>query len=159
MSESADIAPIEVEATPAAVLTLPTGEIVDLSDPSSCARALTAVREIEMQVRGVKDAIIETLSDEAKRRGENTIELEDGTRIEVKRNYEIAWDHQQLEDELREAGMPEERIREIIVEEVSYSVKAVEANRASKANPTYAEAIEKARTRTEKRPTISLPRG
>ena len=139
-------------------LTLPTGEIVDLADADSCAKALAAVREIEAHVREVKGAIIEALSEEAKRRGENVIELSDGSRVQVKRNYEISWDTEKLENDLMALGMPEERIREIVVQEVTYSVKAVEANKAAKANPEYAKVIESARSETERRPTISIPR-
>lgn len=147
------------EVASQALIVLPTGELVDLSDPSSCAKALAAVREIESQVREVKGAIVDSLTEEAKRRGENTIELEDGTRIQVKRNYEVEWDTEMLEQDLLAAGMPEQRIREIVVETVSYTVKAVEANKVAKANPAYAEAIGRARSETERRPTISIPRG
>lgn len=140
-------------------IVLPTGELVDLTDPASCAKALAAVREIESHLKEVRGAIIEAFVEEAKRRGENVIELPDGSRVAVKRNYDIHWDAQKLEDELRAAGMPEERIREIVVEEVTYSVKATEANKAAKANPDYALAVGAARSEVEKRATISLPRG
>lgn len=138
---------------------LPSGEIVDLSSPDSCAQALARIREMESQLREVKGAIVDRFAEERQLRGVDEIELEDGTVVKVKRNYEIEWDAQQLEAELRAAGMPEDRIREIIVEEVSWTVKAVEANKAAKRNVDYAAAIARARSEVEKRPTISLPRG
>jgi hypothetical protein len=140
-------------------LVLPTGEVVDLADPASCAVALARVNELQSYLAEMKGAITEAFIEEARRRGKNEIELGDGTSVKVTHNYDLHWDHQALEDALRAAGMPEERIREIIVEEVSWKVKAVEANKAAKANPEYAEAVESARTTVEKRPTISLPRG
>ncbi len=140
-------------------LVLPTGELVSLDSPEQCAAALASLRDIEQFVKEAKAAIVGALSEEAQRRGQNSFALADGTQVVVRRNYDIQWDAQQLEADLRAAGMPEERIREIVVEEVSWSVKAVEANKAAKANPESAEAVAAARSEVEKRPTISLPRG
>jgi hypothetical protein len=150
------LAEVEVVSTE---LILPTGELVDLSDPASCAHALAAIREMEQHLKEVKGAIVDVFAAERERRGVDEIELPDGTAVKVKRNYEIAWDAEQLEEDLRAAGMPEDRIREIVVEEVSHTVKAVEANKSAKRNAEYAAAIARARTEVEKRPTISLPRG
>lgn len=150
---------VEVEATPSTELVLPTGELVALDDPASCAHALARVREMESFLKEAKGAITQALVEEAERRGNNTIECADGSRIQVKRSYDLGWDTEKLEQDLLALGMPEERIREIIVPKVEYVVKAVEANKAAKANPQYAEVIESAKTKTERRPTISLPRG
>lgn len=155
---------IDTEALPPAVvssteLVLPTGELVDLSNPTSCAHALVAIREMESMLKEVKGAIVDAFAEERRIRGVDEIELEDGTFVKVKRNYDVVWDHVQLEKDLREAGMPEERIREIIVEEVSWTVKTVEANKSAKRNADYAKAIASARSEVDKRPTISLPRG
>ena len=154
----AELVPVVEEVT-STELVLPTGQIINLDDPASCAEALIVVREIESHMKEVKAAIVDRLAEEAKRRGENVFELPDGQRVAVKRNYDVEWDHVGLEADLRAAGMPEERIREIIPEEVSYSVKAVEANKAAKANPEYAKAVASARSEVDKRPSISLPRG
>ena len=107
----------------------------------------------------VKGSVTQAFVDHATRLGKNDIPLGDGTSVKVTKTYDLQWDHHTLEEALRAAGMPEERIGEIIVEEVSYKVKAIEANKAAKANPEYEAAVEAARTKVEKRPTISLPRG
>ena len=117
------------------------------------------VREQEQHLREIKSWITDVFAEEALRRGENVVPLSDGSSVTVKKNYETVWDAEQLEEDLRAAGMPEDRIAQIIVQEVTHTVKAVEANKAKKANPAYAEAIERARSQTEKKPTISLPRG
>jgi len=57
---------------------------------------------------------------------------------------------------LRAAGMPEDRIREVVVEEVSWTVAAVKANQAARANPEYAAAVDRARQVVETRPTIAI---
>ena len=145
--------------TTATELVLPTGELVDLSDPASCAHALVAIREMEFMLREVKGAIVDRFAEERRIRGVDEIELPNGDVVKVTRKYKIQWDVEQLEEDLRAAGMPEDRIREVIVEEVTHTVKAVEANKAAKRNAEYAEAIARARTEIEERPTISLPRG
>ncbi|HSE45685.1 MAG TPA: hypothetical protein VLA89_10210 [Gemmatimonadales bacterium] len=149
----------EIEARPAMELVLPSGELVDLSSPDSRAYALNRIREMESQLKEVKGAIVDAFAEDRERLGVDEIELEDGSVVKVTRRYDIVWDHQQLEDDLRAAGMPEERIREIIVEEVTWTVKATEANKAAKRNADYAKAVKRAREEVEKRPTISLPRG
>ena len=151
--------PTELEIRRPAEVVLPSGEIIDLSDPDACAKALVVVREQEQHLREVKSWITDVFAEEALRRGENVVPLSDGTSVTVKKNYETTWDAEQLEEDLRAAGMPEDRIAQIIVQEVTHTVKAVEANKAKKANPAYAEAIERARSQTDKKPTISLPRG
>ena len=158
MSEEIAIVPKEL-VLPSGELVLPSGELVDLSNPSSRAYALSRIRDMEQQLKEVKGAIVDAFAEDRARLGVDEIELEDGSYVKVKRNYDIAWDHVQLEKDLREAGMPEERIREIIVEEVSWTVKTVEANKAAKRNAEYAKAVASARSEVEKRPTISLPRG
>lgn len=149
----------EIEVIEQRPIVLPTGELVDLSDMASCATALAAVREIEQHIKEVRGAIVDAFAAERERRGVDEIELPDGTVVTVKRKYDVVWDAEGLEEELRALEMPEERIREIIIEEVSRTVKTVEANKSARRNAAYAEAIARARTEVEKRPTISLPRG
>lgn len=140
-------------------IVLPTGELVNLNDPESCALALARVNEVLSFLSEVKGAIIESFIEHSKKLGSSEIPLGDGTSVKVTKTYDLQWDHHALEADLRAAGMPEERISEIVVEEISYKVKAIEANKAAKANPEYEKIIEAARTKVEKRPTISLPRG
>lgn len=147
------------ELEPRQEVVLPTGELVDISDPLSCALALPKVRDLISQLYELKGAIDAALAEEALRQGENTFALSDGTRVQVRKNYDTTWDVEQLEDDLRKAGMPEERISQVVVEVVTHTVAAKEANKAAKANPAYAEAIENARSKVEKRPTISVSKG
>ena len=55
--------------------------------------------------------------------------------------------------------MSEERIREIVVEEVSYRVAAAEAKKAASVNAAYAEAVAGARKEVPKRPSVTVERG
>jgi hypothetical protein len=158
LQASAGMTEIEV-ARPAEVI-LPTGEIVDMSDPASLAQAYEKVREIEQTLREIRGFIIEGVAAYAEHRGAGkTIHLESGLKITLKGGEDIRWDAQQLEGDLREAGMDEDRIREIVIEEISYRVSANEAKKAASVNPAYAAAVERARHAAPARPTISVSRG
>jgi hypothetical protein len=148
-----------VETAPSTSLVLPSGELVDLNDPASMAHALARVREMQSFLKEVNGMIVDAFAEHRRVHGVDEIELENGDVVKVTAKHALVWDAHQLEEDLREAGMPEERIREIIVEETTYTVKAVEANKAAKRNVDYARAVENARTKVEQRPTISLPRG
>jgi hypothetical protein len=149
----------EIVTQQSAELVFPTGEVVDTSTPEGLAYALARVREIDAFAREAKGRLTDMISELARQGGDNVIRLEGGLEIKVQRKYEPAWDIEGLEEALLEAGMSEKRISEIIETTVVRTVKAVEANKAAKANPEYAEIIAAHRTDEEKRPTISLPRG
>lgn len=149
----------ELVPQPSTELILPTGEAIDTTTPEGLAYALARVREIDAFAREAKGRLTDMISELARQGGDNTIRLADGSEVKVTRKYEPTWDIEGLEEALLEAGMPETRISEIIETTVVRTVKAVEANKAAKANPEYAEIISAHREDVEKRPTISLPRG
>lgn len=148
----------ELEVTRTEVA-LPDGTLVDLRDPAQCAWALLYVRDLESKLKDFKGNFTDALKAESERVGSKTLYLEDGQKVEIKGGSETLWDAQQLEADLRAAGMDEKRIREIVIEEITYTVSAREAGKAARANKVYAEAVERARTVTEKRPSISINRG
>lgn len=146
-----------VEAVDADRLLVPwTGEVVDANDAHSCIRALASVRHMEAQVAEAKRGLTEAIVEQSGILGTKTITLDDGRKGVVSGTSETVYDAQGLERELRAAGMPETRIREIVVEEVSYKVVAVEAKKAAAANPAYREIIERNRTVHDKKPYVSL---
>ena len=136
-----------------------TGELVNLADEVSCALALDAVRDFERQLREAKSALTEAIIERAMVLGVRSFVLPDGRRAEVSAGTEIVYDAQAVENGLRAAGMPEERIAEIIEEQVSYRVRAVQAKRAAAANPAYAAIIEAAKTEQPRNRYVSLKRG
>jgi hypothetical protein len=54
--------------------------------------------------------------------------------------------------------MPEERIREIVVETITYAVAAVKAKQAAGANPAYEAVIEAHKRVEEKKPYVTISR-
>lgn len=140
-------------------LVLPgTGELVALNDEVACVQALVALRDYERQFREAKAQLTAAIVERARMLGTQTLTLPDGSKASLKGGDEITYDAQMIEDQLRQLGMPEERIREIVVEEVSYRVSAREAKRAAAANPEYEAVIEGAKTTVEKSTYISVQR-
>jgi hypothetical protein len=135
-----------------------TGELVRLEDAISCAQALDALRKHEQDVREAKTILQRAIFEVAKQRGVRSITLPDGRRADVKGDIEIVYDAEAIERGLREAGMPEDRISEIIEETVSYRVRVVEAKKAAAANPEYAAVIEAGKNEVPTRPSVTIRR-
>ena len=126
------------------------GQVVNLDDPPEVAAALGSVRDLERALREVKSELTAALVYASRRLGTKTLHLENAT-VEIKGGSTTIYDPMEIESGLREAGMPEERIREIVKETVSYSVDAVKAKQAAGANSIYAAIISK-HSRVEEKP-------
>ena len=104
---------------PGTDLVLPSGELVSLGDTAACVRALDELRDLESRIRELKGMLTDAIQDESRRQGTKTLTLNGGIQALVKGGEKVLWDAQALEAGLREAGMGEERIRQIVIEEVS----------------------------------------
>lgn len=132
------------------------GEAVDLNDERAVALALRSIRELEDALKQAKAVLNDALVARAKVFGSRTLHLDGIGKVEVKGGTETTYAAEEIERELREAGMPEERIREVVKETVTYTVNAVEAKRCAAVNPVYAEIIERHTTKREKRAYASV---
>lgn len=138
---------------------LPDGQLVDLTNPTDVALRLDDLRTLESRIKDAKSVLVDALAEYAEHAGAGkTLNLSGGVRAVLKNDTRILWDAQHLEVSLRAAGMPEERIREIVVEEISWTVKAAEAKKAASVNPNYAAAVNEARTEIPQRPSVTVER-
>jgi hypothetical protein len=150
--EGADMSEMTTE-----VVILPaSGEQIDLNDLAQVCRAFQSVKEIESQLREAKGVLRDAVLHHSSLLGSKTMHVAGGGKVEVKGGTVTQYDAESIETDLRAAGMPEERIREIVVETVTYSVKAAEAKKAASANPVYAEIIARHRQVFEARATVSV---
>ena len=133
------------------------GEIVPLDDPAKVAIALDSVRDLERNLREIKSELTAVIVYHAQVQGTKTLHL-DGVDATIKSGSKTEYDPEAIEQGLREAGMPEERIREIVKETISYSVDAVKAKQAAGANPAYAAVIEANRQVIEAPPYVTIKR-
>lgn len=135
-----------------------TGEIVDLEDPLACALALVSIRDLEGELRMLKLRLSEAIAEEAARQGTKTLELNAEWKAVLSGGTEVTWNAERLEQALTEAGMPPERVGQIVERVVTFKVNAVEAKRAAGANPEYAFLVEACRTEVETPPRVSVRR-
>lgn len=133
------------------------GTLVDLNDPEQVAIALDDVRDLEYQFRAIKTDLTRALVHASEVQGTKTLHLP-GVTVTIKSGAEYEYDAEEIELGLRAAGMPEDRIREVVKETVSYKVDAVKAKQAEGANPVYGEVIEAGRRKVEKPPSATISR-
>lgn len=134
------------------VLVVPgTGAAVNLNEPREVAVALQDVRGLEARFREVKRILTDALVAHWGHVGSaKTFTVGGGRTVEIRGGPEYHYDATAIRDDLLAAGMPEERVSEIVVETVSYQVKAVEAKKAAKANKVYRDIIMRHTTEIEK---------
>ncbi len=132
-----------------------TGEIVDMADPVSVARALDTLRDFKRQVADIEEMLADRLRQERATQGTRQLNY-DGVEVKFGADSFAVYDAEALEYRLRDAGMPEDRISEIIVATVERKVRAVEAKKAAAVNPAYAEAVELSREVVEKRQSVTV---
>lgn len=137
-------------------LIIPTGELVELEDPQQVARALETLRSFEQQIREAKAELTFVLVEYSRHLGSRTITFENGQRAIIKGGSETHYDAEAIMEGLRQMGMSEARLSEIVQETVSYKVNAVEAKRAANANPDYAAVIDEHSRQVERRHSVEL---
>ena len=143
-------------APPTEVLSPLTGELIPVGDLDTIAKTILEIRDLEGKLARAKRELSDVFVRKSLVDGEKTFHLE-SAKVEVKKNAKSkSYDAEQIETQLREAGMPEKRIREIVVETTTYSVRAVEAKKAAAANPTYATIIDDNTTEHETTQYVSI---
>lgn len=121
-----------------------TGELIDLDDPAQVAYGLEQVRETKRILEAMRATLEELLVEESRRQGTKTLQLENGLTARVEGGTRIEWDDpQQLAHELKEAGLPQERLTEAVYPVVEWKVVWKVVDRLARANPDYRAAIER----------------
>lgn len=138
-------------------LVLPqTGVLVNLEDEREVAVAYRDLNRLKLQIQEAERVLRQALAARSAVLATKTLYIEGVGKVELRGNTVIEYDPKEIEDGLRALGCPEETIREIVVETISYKVDGNRARRAASANPEYARVIEGARRVVEKIPTISI---
>jgi hypothetical protein len=121
------------------------GVLIDLRDPNAVAGALDQVRDMKHQLDSCRAILEQVLRLEAVRQGTKTLHLDKCDAV-ISGGEVVEYDGEQLALLLDEAGMPPERVNEIVQLIVTYKVNAAKAKQAAGANPAYAVALEQTRS-------------
>lgn len=124
----------------------------------ACAQALDDIRDFERVLAEIKGALTRSIVQHSEDIGLLTFELPDGRKAEVVTRPDIVYDAEAIEEGLRAAGMPEERISAIVKEEVSHKVVAKEAKKAAAANEQYAAVINANKESMPRNPSVTIRR-
>jgi hypothetical protein len=124
------------------------GELIDLRDPQQVAAGLQHVRDAKNHLDRVRQLLESVLRLEAMRQGTKTLHLGRLDAV-VTGGVKVEYDGEELIRLLEAAGMPEDRVLELVVPVVTYKVNATKAKAAAAANPAYAEALGRTRTVVE----------
>ncbi len=142
-------------ALPDELLNPISGELVPVRDLPAVAISLTDLRDLKAQVQDAISAFSEAVIQESRRQGTKTLNVGDVT-LKVSADSEVVWDVEFLTDALRAAGLPEERIDELVTMTVTYTVNGSVARQLAGASPEYAEVIEAAKRRVPKKVYVSV---
>ena len=138
-----DKADIEVPETQTIEMIPWTGEQVDISKPQEASKALRLAQNFYYELRAFQDRCRQTLRDESDRLGQRTFET-GGYKVEVDSqdaSMETTYDVQRLWDDLLAAGLPVERLSELIHYEPKVDGRII---RQLVKNPAYQIIVEAA---------------
>lgn len=131
-----------------------TGELVATANLDQVVQNLDQLREMRRRIGDVFADFAAVVIEASRQRGKRTLTA-GGFDIEITGGWELDWDTDVLE-ELRAAGMTEERFNELVVPTLTYKVNARVANQISAANPVYKAIIDRARKRIPKRQYVNF---
>ena len=101
------------------------------------AVAIRDVQKFKAQVAEADRRLREALAERASVLGTKTLYVDGVGKFELKGGQEVHYDAHAIEEGLRELGCPEEVIREVVVETITYKVDGRRAKSAAAANPEY----------------------
>ena len=131
------------------------GEVLDLDNPEDLATAFDRLATLNAQVQTARTLVVEAFVSYRVKQGLAGTFRTGNAEVKISESDTITWDLAVLR-ELHGAGLPVGRWQELVTETVETKVSATVAKQIAKANPVYAEIIERAQTRTPKRPSVSV---
>ena len=146
-SDELEEAALKIVENPSYVIPF-TGEQIDLRKPEEVAAALGSVRQAKSLLDEVRGFLSAVLRLESRRRGTKTLRYGD-LEVEIRGGSKPDYDIELLRSGLAEAGCPDGRIEEVIKTEVRYTVDWRIIRQLEGANPEYAAAIARARSRVD----------
>jgi hypothetical protein len=135
------------ELEPANLTVVPVlGTVVNVDNPTHVAETIADVDQAVELLREMRDMLVGLVVDEASRQGTKTLHLEDGIIAKVSGGSRPEYDLETLADQLRDAGLPEDRLEQLIVPRVEYKLDQAVARQLRGANPAYRQALDECRT-------------
>lgn len=133
------------------------GVLVNLRDEREIAIAYRDLKKLKEQVAEAERILREAMRERSEVLATKTFHIDGVGKVELKGSTRVDFpDPHALEEDLRGVGCPEDVIREIVVETVTWKVDGNRARRAAGANPAYAEVIERHKRTIEPLPSVLI---
>lgn len=156
------ILPDTGELVPIDTLALALGNAADVALNGTTldrANLLDALRRLDAEVAQVKRLLSGAIQADSEILGKKTISLGDGRSAVISGGEETVVDPERYAAALRRAGMPEERVDEIVTATVTLKVNLVKAKQAASANEKYRRALARASTTRERAVSVRIEKG
>jgi hypothetical protein len=125
-----------------------TGEVLPAT-PENAHAILAHIADMEQTIRTAKAAITDYVIEESVRQGTKTFDIH-GSKLVLEGGPTDVVEGHDLAMLLREAGCPEQRIKDVVTEEVTYKVNRRVLAQLIAANPDYRTAAELTTTTVER---------
>ena len=132
-----------------------TGELVPYDDLPALAVAVAGIRAYRDKLNDTLAAFSDAIIQQSKQQGTMTMNVGAAV-VKVSADSEVQWDIPALQDGLLEAGIPQERLDQLIVAKVEFKVNGTVARQLAGANPEYKAAIEAAKIRVPKKQYVTV---
>ena len=133
-----------------------TGELIHPEDAPAVTLYLKDLRTLKDRIQDEIRFAESLVLAESERQGTKTLHFDGKLTAKVTGGPESFWDIEGLRERLTELGLPEDRMKDLITETVSYKVNANVAKQLASANEKYAEAIEASKSIVEKPYRVSV---
>lgn len=142
----------EIEIYPNRTIVLPfSGEVISLDDPDEVGARLAEARRLRNLIAEAERLLVAAINEYAEITAQpRTVVLPNGQTWIREGGPSVEYDAAAVERELRDAGMPDEALRRIVKRTTTVKVDGTEANKAKRANPAYAEILDRHSTKVEK---------
>lgn len=141
-------------ALPETLVNVHTGEML----PATLENAgvvLTAAREMKQRINDVVVDATRYVVEQSRVAGAKTLHV-DGCDLIVSGGDKTIYDIEVLEENLREAGCPEDRLNALITQTISYKLNYSVLRQLQSANPDYRSAIEKSASQGWETPSVKV---
>jgi hypothetical protein len=127
-----------------------TGELVRTNDLAAIGRTLQQIRDKKRELDDFVAVFTNAAYELAAQQGQRTFHLGQMT-VEIGAETQTDWDVELLSRELGLAGLPQQRLDQLITATVSYKVNANIAKQIAGSSKRYADIIERAKLTIPKR--------
>jgi hypothetical protein len=144
MSEREDLNELVavVDASPDLILSLGTGEVVDLREPAEVAKAMDWLADTKRQIENLRRLLVGLLRAESLKQAKKTMRLGE-FEVVLTGGEQVEYDTPLLMEDLEAAGLSRDRLHDAFQVTMTWKTNANVIKQIARANPEYRAIIER----------------